>query len=96
MPSVIKLRPWQVRKYMALKGLQTKTALADAMGIDRATVQRVLSGDALPGTTFIAAALDAFPELAFEDLFDLVAPNADEPETEADPTELEHAHEVPA
>jgi transcriptional regulator with XRE-family HTH domain len=95
MPSVIKLRCWQVRKYMALKGLQTKTALADAMGIDRATVQRVLNGDALPGTIFIAAALDAFPELAFEDLFDLVAPDVDSAATDVtDDTGIEH--EVPA
>jgi transcriptional regulator with XRE-family HTH domain len=91
MPSVIKLRSWQMRKYMALKGLSTKTGLADHMGIDRATVQRVLNGDALPGVVFIAAALDAFPELSFEDLFDLVAPGHDQA---ADDTDIEH--EVPA
>lgn len=44
-------------------------ALAKAIGIHRATVARIYSGDALPGTTFIAAMLAAYPDKDFEDLF---------------------------
>lgn len=97
MPATIKLRIWQVQKYMALSGLRTKSALAEHMRIDRATVQRVFAGDALPGATFIAAMLAAFPELAFEDLFDVTLAPRDEADTAADDPGVEHeVAEVPA
>jgi len=71
--TVIQLKRHQLDKYCALKGLKSQAALAEAMDVDRSTVYRTLSGDAALGIVFISALLEAFPELGFEDLFELVA-----------------------
>jgi transcriptional regulator with XRE-family HTH domain len=47
----------------------TNEALARRLGVDGATVSRVLSGRAAPGPRFIAGALRAFGTLAFSDVF---------------------------
>ena len=76
--TVIHLRHQQLEKYCALKGIKGQVGLAEAMKVDRSTVHRTLNGEAKLGIVFVTALLDAFPELGFEDLFELVAPDVPE------------------
>ncbi len=69
----------------------TLTHFAAETGLHQLTVERVASG-APTGEKFIAAALVAFPELEFADLFEIVTPGPDaaaqtEPEADAVPAE---------
>ncbi|MFC5993518.1 transcriptional regulator [Pseudonocardia hispaniensis] len=66
-------------------GLVTDTALADAMGIHKASVSRTLAGKSQLGGNFIGGLLRAFPGLTFEDLFTLGADDAGELRPEAIP-----------
>ncbi|WP_245950246.1 transcriptional regulator [Saccharothrix carnea] len=54
--------------------LYSDYVLAPAMGVNRSTVSRVLTGEIRPGAAFIAGALAAFAPLSvqFEDLFEVV------------------------
>ena len=83
--TIIRLKQGQLDKYCALKGIKGGQAgLARAMNVDRSTVYRTLSGEADLGIVFITALLGAFPELGFEDLFELVAPDFPEQRTGSD------------
>jgi len=79
--TMIRLKQGQLDKYCALKGIKGQVGLAEAMKVDRSTVHRTLNGEAKLGIVFVTALLDAFPELGFEDLFELVAPDVPEPRT---------------
>ncbi|XVS62094.1 transcriptional regulator [Actinosynnema sp. CA-299493] len=57
-------------KAARLAGFRSDYKLAKAMGLNRSTVTRVLSGDLRPGPAFIAGALIALPPMSFEDLFE--------------------------
>lgn len=77
MPAQIRLRTGQYRKFAALKGWRTDDAAASAIGVNPATLSRVLRGATAPGGTapgerFIAGLLAALPEVEFEDLFEVV------------------------
>lgn len=72
MAASIALRTSQFRKYTAIAGMATDDAKAKALGVDPATLSRVLKGRCAPGARFIAGTLSAFPELDFEDLFEVV------------------------
>ncbi len=61
----------QLTKYMALTGIKGQPGLAEAMGVDRSTVHRTLSGEADLDAVFVTALLATFPELSFGDLFEL-------------------------
>lgn len=52
-------------------GYRTHAAMADAMGVNRSTVTRVVDGALQPGSAFIAGALTVLAPLRFEDLFEL-------------------------
>jgi DNA-binding XRE family transcriptional regulator len=65
----IKLRGNRLRVQARKLGITSDTALADHLGVARTTVVRMYKGDLTPGENFIAAALTAFPDLRFEDLF---------------------------
>jgi transcriptional regulator with XRE-family HTH domain len=69
----IRLRAAQIRQVQADAGLLTDTALAEHLGISGATVSRLLKGSIVPGEATIAAILAAFPDYAFEDLFEVVS-----------------------
>jgi hypothetical protein len=71
MAATIRLRTGQYRKYAALKGWKTDEAAAAAIGVNAATVSRVLHGKTAPGERFIAGLLLALPELDFADLFEV-------------------------
>jgi hypothetical protein len=68
----IALRTGQYRKFAALKGWKTDDAASRAIGIDPATLSRVLKGRSAPGGRFIAGVLAALPEVEFADLFDVL------------------------
>ena len=77
---VVHLRVSQLQRHAKRLGLTTSDELADHLGISRWTVNRMLSGAIDPGVRTIAHALTAFPDLTFEDLFEVVE---DEPVAQA-------------
>jgi hypothetical protein len=72
----IRLRTEQFQRHSRLHGLDTDTAKAACLGISRSTWYRILNGDMAPGERFMARALAAFPELKFEDLFEVIEGDA--------------------
>ncbi|QFZ16579.1 hypothetical protein [Saccharothrix syringae] len=72
MPHTIKLRTTAFTKAVQLAGFQSDYALARAMGVNRSTVTRVLSGMLQPGPAFIGGALIALAPMQFDDLFEVV------------------------
>lgn len=53
-------------------GLTTDMAQAAVLHLGRPHLNRVRNGRAVPGPEFIAAALKAFPDARFEELFTIV------------------------
>jgi hypothetical protein len=70
--SAIRLRVEQLRRHAAKDGLASDRAVAERLGVSHTTVMRAISGDIAPGEKLIAATLAAFPDLKFEDLFEVV------------------------
>ncbi|MFI7644271.1 hypothetical protein [Nonomuraea sp. NPDC049400] len=56
---------------MNAKKLVTPNARAERIGVSRTTVARIEDGDLQPGRLFIAAVLDTFPDVRFEDVFEV-------------------------
>lgn len=56
----------------AARGLTTIAAQAQAAGVRRSTLSRILDKSTVPGERFIAGALAAFPHRCFEDFFVVV------------------------
>lgn len=71
MAPAVALRVGPLVKYRRKSGLSDDGKLAKAMRMHRITVSRVVSGEMQPGAKFIAGALTAFPDLKFEDLFEV-------------------------
>src|SRR6476659_3493361 len=61
----IRIRLGELSRYRGVQGLRTEAALASAMGLHYASVNRVLAEKAAPGERFIAGLLAAFPDLEF-------------------------------
>lgn len=76
--ATIRLRSEQLAKFRRLAGISTDDALAKAMGVNPATVSRVLRGTAVPGERFIAGLLLVFGVECFGDLFEVVNSTDDE------------------
>jgi hypothetical protein len=76
MSSRIALRTSQYRKFAALKGWKTDDAASTAIGVDPATLSRILKGRSAPGERFIAGLLVAIPEVEFADLFEIIEEDA--------------------
>lgn len=74
----VKLRLDTFDKATRLAGYRSDYSAAKAMGLNRSTLSRVLSGELQPGATFIAGALVALQPLAFDDLFEIV-PRTNDP-----------------
>lgn len=68
----VALRTEVFTKAARLAGFRSDYKLAKAMGVNRSTVARVLSGDLRPGAAFIAGALAALSPMQFDDLFDVI------------------------
>lgn len=64
------------------QGLSTLKDLAAALGIDKGTASRVLSGDSAPGPKFISSVLLTFPA-KFEEIFAVVPARARRNEDDA-------------
>lgn len=73
MAARISLRVGQYRKVMASKGWPTLEAQSAQIGVDPATISRVLKGRTAPGERFIAGTLAALPEWDFGDLFEVLS-----------------------
>jgi DNA-binding XRE family transcriptional regulator len=70
----LRLNEWERR--MKAQELATDSARAEKIGVSRTTVSRVQqgpseSGGIRPGENFIAGVLYAFPDLRFEDVFEV-------------------------
>ena len=76
MTTTLRLRTDQLEKMRRLAGIQTDAALAERMGVDPATVSRVLKGRNAPGPKFMAALVSAFPGFDLDDLFEVVTDTA--------------------
>jgi hypothetical protein len=72
MAHTVKLRTDIFSKAMQLAGFRSDYGMAKAMGINRSTVARVVSGELRPGPVFIASALNTLAPMQFHDLFDTV------------------------
>lgn len=72
MTTTLRLRADQLRKLRTLAGITTDAALAERMGMDPATVSRVLSGRNAPGPRFMAALVGCFPGWDLDDLFEVI------------------------
>lgn len=68
---VIRLRQKEWERRMKVKELATPNARADRLGFNRTTVVRIERGETKPGHEFIAAVLNAFPDVRFEDIFEV-------------------------
>ena len=76
MTTTLRLRTDQLTKMRRLAGIQTDAALAERMGVDPATVSRVLKGKNSPGPKFMAALVSCFPGFDLDDLFEVVTDTA--------------------
>ncbi|MFD0201445.1 MULTISPECIES: transcriptional regulator [Saccharothrix] len=74
----VKVRGDMFTKAVRLAGYRSDYSTAKAMGLNRSTVSRVLSGELQPGAAFIAGALVVLEPMTFADLFEVV-PKPDEP-----------------
>ena len=87
MSHTVQLRRRAFAQAVALAGFRSDYALAKAMGVNRSTVARVLSGVLQPGPTFIGSALTALSPMEFSDLFEVVPTAADVvPDADEDPS----------
>lgn len=68
---VIRLRRGEWNRRMVAKELATHHARAERIGVSRTTIGRIEGGKMAPGEDFIAAVLDAFTDLRFEDVFEV-------------------------
>lgn len=72
----VHLRLSQFHRHSKTRGLSSAHARAKFIGVHHATVGRIESGDRC-GERFIAQVLAAFPNLKFEDLFEIVIPDGE-------------------
>jgi transcriptional regulator with XRE-family HTH domain len=75
--ATLALKPDGLSKIRKLARIDTDKQLAEMIGLDAATVSRVLTGKAAPGPKFIAGLLDAFGTEWFADLFAVVPGDED-------------------
>lgn len=57
-------------------GLATDTAIADRLGMNQASIWRLMAGETTPSSTFIARVLVYFPGVDFKDVFEVFVPDA--------------------
>ncbi|WP_433516494.1 helix-turn-helix transcriptional regulator [Nonomuraea sp. CA-143628] len=75
MKVALRLRHDQLEKYRSIAGLTTEQQLADRMGFHQGTVNKVLNGRQAPSGRFVAALLQAFNGVPFDDLWEIVVVN---------------------
>lgn len=70
------LRP-NLGAFDAVRGSLSIAQFADKLGLNRATVYRVLNGESAPSARFVAESVAVLPR-SFDDLFDVVDQEAGE------------------
>lgn len=80
MNATLRLRHDELAKHRASAALHTEQSLADAMGADRATVNKVMNGKSRPSSDFVASLVRAFDGLTICDLWEVV-PTSDSGES---------------
>lgn len=78
MPAPITLNRPGWERECRRTGLDTDAARATALGVNRTTISQVQNGRRAIGSGFIVAALTAFPDARFEDLFVVAPPSRSE------------------
>ena len=78
MAATIRLNHEKLAAYRRLAGIKTDKDLAQRLGMDPASISRVLNGTQAPGATFIASICDYFGKDLFGDLFDVVSDNPED------------------
>jgi transcriptional regulator with XRE-family HTH domain len=78
MAAEVRLRVGQWRKFCRMRGWESENQQAHGLGVSPSTINRILKGTQRPSGEFIGAALLAFPELEFIDLFEVIASASDE------------------
>lgn len=68
----VRLRKAAFRRHARRLGLTSDAQVARHLGVSQATILRLFRDDSGPGESLIAAALTAFPGVAFEDIFVVV------------------------
>lgn len=76
MKATLELRLDKLAEHRVRTGLLGEQDLADAMGANRATVNKVLNGRAKAGPDFIASMLHALKGATFADLWQVVTDGA--------------------
>lgn len=76
MTTTLRLRTDHLAKMRKLAGLTTNSSLAARMGVDEASVSRVLRGLQVPGPKFMAALVSCFDGYDLDDLFEVVQEDA--------------------
>lgn len=71
--ATLKIRHDHLAEHRKRANLTGEQDLADAMGANRGTVNKVLNGKAKPGPDFIASLVGALNCPDFTDLFEIVA-----------------------
>ena len=71
----VRLRVAEFQRAARRSALYSDYVLASAMGVNRSTISRVVTGELRPGARFIAGALAAFApiKVQFGDLFEVVS-----------------------
>ena len=73
---VVRLRKAELWHHAGLLGLENDAALAKHLKVPQSTVMRLLNEESRPGELLIASVLAGFPDLAFDDLFELELPDS--------------------
>lgn len=71
-PPTIRLRVRPFVEQCLLRGWYTSSAQARALGLSPQSLWRTVEGRHGIGSTFIAACLQAFPHLGFDDFFEVI------------------------
>ena len=78
MAATIHLNHEKLAAYRRLADIKTDKDLAQRLGMDPASISRILNGTQAPGATFIASICDVFGKDLFADLFDVASDNPEE------------------
>jgi len=70
--KTVELRVEEFTSAACEAGYTSEYMLAQAMGVNRSTLSRVLNGELRPGASFIAGALTALDDTTFDTLFAIV------------------------
>lgn len=84
MAAEVRLRVGQWAKFCRMRGWTSENQQARELGVSPSTINRILKGTQRPSGEFIGAALLAFPELEFSDLFEVV----NDPQPDAQPEQV--------